>query len=85
MRLVLERILPPRKDRPVAFALPEIHSSADAAKGAAALADAVAAGDLTPGEAVEIAKVLDVYIRSLATVELEERLSMLERELGTKR
>jgi len=33
LRLCLERILPPRKDRPVSFALPKIESAADAGKG----------------------------------------------------
>ena len=41
MRLVLERILPPRKDRPVNFALPKLEVAADAVKASAALAEAV--------------------------------------------
>ena len=31
LRLCLDRILPPRKDRPVSFTLPEINSAQDAA------------------------------------------------------
>jgi hypothetical protein len=33
LRLCLERILPPRKDRPVSFALPKIESAADGFRG----------------------------------------------------
>jgi hypothetical protein len=43
LRLCLDRIAPPRKDRPVLFELPPVSSAADAAKAAAALLEAVAA------------------------------------------
>ncbi len=49
----MERIAPPRKDRPVLFSLPRL-DSADAKTAAAALLKAVAEGDLTPGEANEL-------------------------------
>src|SRR3954451_22474122 len=41
MKLCLERIYPPRKDRPVTFPLPQITNPHDAAKIAAAVAQAV--------------------------------------------
>ena len=47
LRLCLERILPPRRERPAHFALPELRSPADAAAAIAAIAAAVADGDLT--------------------------------------
>jgi hypothetical protein len=78
LRLCLERILPPRKDRPVAFELPAIDTAADTARAAAALARAVAEGEVTPGEAVEIAKVIDIYVRALTAHEFEARLAALE-------
>ena len=53
LRVCLDRIAPPRKDRPVFFELPPVASAADAAKAAAALLEAVADGDLTPAEASE--------------------------------
>jgi Family of unknown function (DUF5681) len=53
LRVCLDRIAPPRKDRPVLFELPPVASAADAAKAAAALLEAVAVGDLTPAEASE--------------------------------
>jgi hypothetical protein len=48
MRFVMDRIMPLRKDRPVLFALPKLKTPADAVKATAALAGAVASGDLTP-------------------------------------
>jgi hypothetical protein len=48
LRLLLDRILPPRRDRPVAFSLPALTAPRDAATALAAVVDAVAAGNLTP-------------------------------------
>src|SRR4051812_30098578 len=52
-RALLDRLVPARKDRPVAFALPTLHTAADAAQALAALTVAVASGTLTPSEATE--------------------------------
>jgi hypothetical protein len=73
LRLCLERIYPVRKDRPVAFPLPPITSARDAADIAAAVAQAVAAGHITPSEAAEIGKVIDTYVRAYQTAELVDR------------
>jgi len=73
LRICLERICPVRKDRPVTFALPPITSPRDAADIAAAVAEAVAAGHITPSEAAEIGKVIDVYVRAYQTAELNDR------------
>lgn len=78
LRLCLERIVPPRKDRPVAFELPEIESAADAAKAARAVARAVAEGDLTPEEGNGIAKMLESVSKTIETSELEARIAALE-------
>src|SRR5262245_4945736 len=43
LRLCLDRIVPPRKECPVTFALPPLRNVADAAGGMAAIAAAVAA------------------------------------------
>src|SRR5690349_6709266 len=51
LRLCLDRLLPALKDRSVAFALPEITTTADVVKASAALLQAVASGELTPSEA----------------------------------
>lgn len=78
LRLCLERIAPPRKDVPVTFALPSMTTAADAAKGAAAVLAAVAAGDLTPTEGAHIMGLIETYRRTLETTELEARLAALE-------
>src|SRR5215211_737744 len=56
LRLCLDRICPPRKDRPVRFDLPTLKTAADAVEAASAIIGAVSHGDLTPSEAAELGK-----------------------------
>ncbi|MCW1994815.1 DUF5681 domain-containing protein [Bradyrhizobium diazoefficiens] len=79
LRLCLDRIMPPRKDRPVTFTLPEIKSAQDAAAVVSAILAAVASGELTPSDAAEIGKLIDSYVKAFETAELAERLERLER------
>jgi uncharacterized protein DUF5681 len=79
LRLCLDRILPPRKDRPVYFTLPEVKSAQDAAALASAVLSAVAVGELTPADAAEVGKLIDSYVKAYETAELAERLERLER------
>jgi hypothetical protein len=79
LRLCLDRILPPRKDRPVSFTLPPINSVQDAAAIVSSVLAAVAAGEITPTDAAEVGKLIDSYVKAYETAELAERLERLER------
>lgn len=61
LRLCLERILPPRRERPAPFAMPPLKERRDAREAYAAVVEGVAAGDLTPGEGATIARLLAGY------------------------
>ena len=78
MRLCLERVIAPRRDRPVHFDLPPIADVADVAKAMAAITAAVAEGAITPGEGAEVAKVVDAYLRALEASDFDQRLKALE-------
>jgi hypothetical protein len=82
LRLCLERIAPPRKDRPSPLPLPQLGTARDAVAASAALLQAVAEGDLTPMEAGELSKLVANHIEALKTTELEERLAALEAEVS---
>jgi hypothetical protein len=84
LRLCIERILPARKYRPVAFDMPHIETVADSVKAAAAIASAVADGDVTPMEAAELSKVVDGYTRAVETADLAARLDRLEQHTQKK-
>ena len=78
LRLCMERIVPPRKDRPVSIALPPMETAEDLSKALGSLATAMAEGEVTPGEAEKIAAVLEIKRRAIETQELERRIANLE-------
>ncbi|MFY9833552.1 MAG: hypothetical protein WAK66_12675, partial [Methylocystis sp.] len=78
LRLCLERIIPPRRDRPLSFLLPVITSADDAAKLMASILSAVATGDVTPSEASDVARLVEAFTKVLETAEFERRLDVLE-------
>jgi hypothetical protein len=78
LKLCLERILPPRRERPVAFNMPVLRSAGDAAAAMAAITEAVAAGAVTLGEAAELAKLVEGFVKALEAGEFEDRLQLLE-------
>ena len=78
MRLCLERILPPCRERTVKFALPPIESAADIAPAMKAVAAALADGIITPGEGEAIARIVDTFVRAIETRDFEQRLKFVE-------
>jgi len=78
LKLCLERILAPRRERVVRFALPPIDSAADIARAMGAVAAAVADGALTPGEASALAQLVDTFVRAIETSDFDRRLQSLE-------
>jgi hypothetical protein len=78
LRLCLERIIPPRKDRPVAFKFPGMETAADAVQATAAIVKAVSNGALTPAEAAELSKVIEAFTKAIEMHQIQERLDKLE-------
>src|SRR6516162_166960 len=78
LRLCFDRILPPRRERPVHFKLPRLQTAGDAAQALAAITDAVAAAEITLGEAAELAKLVEAFVRALEATEFDERLRSIE-------
>jgi hypothetical protein len=78
MRLCLERILAPCRERTVKFALPPIESSRDIAATMKAVTSALAGGAITPGEAGTIAAIVDTFVRAIETSDFDRRLQELE-------
>jgi hypothetical protein len=77
---VLSRIWPIRKGRPISLELPKIDTAADLVAGLGRVADAVAAGDITPDEGQAVSAVLETKRRAIETLELETRIVALEKE-----
>jgi Family of unknown function (DUF5681) len=83
LRLCLDRILPPRRERPMAFALLRLKSPNDAAQAMAVIAAGLASGDITSSEAAELANVVDAFTRVLAASDFDTRIAALEQKRGT--
>jgi len=82
LRLCLERLVPPRKDRPISFPLPKIESAAECSELTASLLTAVAAGDLTPEEGNVVASLMEKHVRIRETSDFEARLKAIEERIG---
>ena len=67
MRLCIERLLPPCRERTVKFLLPPIESVGDISAAMQAVTSALAKGDITPGEAATIAAVVESFARAIET------------------
>lgn len=78
LRLCLERLLPPRKERPLAITLPKVGAADDLPKLTAALLSAVGCGELTPGEAAALSALVANHGKALELTELEKRITVLE-------
>jgi hypothetical protein len=82
LKLCVERILAPRRLERVRFNIPPLATPEDAAKALAAIAEAVAEGDLAPAEADNLSLVVDRFVHALEAQEFERRLAALESDMG---
>ena len=78
--VILSRVWPARKSRPVALNLPAMESAADVVKALSVVAASMASGEITPEEAQAVAAVLEGKRRAVETVALEARIAALEQE-----
>jgi hypothetical protein len=89
MRLCMERLLPPCRERTVEFSLPPIEgvltgeasgpSPHEVSLAMNAVTSALACGEITPGEAETIARVVDTFVRAIQTTKKEgSRLNLLQ-------
>ena len=81
-RLVLERICPVRKGRPVRLELPAIETARDLSVALSAILGAMGQGEITPEEAAVVASVVEAKRKAIEIVELEARISALEAARG---
>jgi hypothetical protein len=80
IRLVVDRLAPAGKERPIDFELPALNTPADAVTASAAIAAVVSAGDLSPLEATRLSSVVQAYVQALEAHEWEKRIAKIERD-----
>lgn len=77
-RLVLERLAPPMRERPITLDLPATDTANGISTAQAAILQAAADGELLPGEAATLAGILESRRKAFETQELESRITALE-------
>ncbi len=80
LRMCLDRIIPPRRQRRVELPVPEVASVADLGTAMAAITNAAAHGTITPSEAAELARVVEIFVRAVEASDFDRRLRALEAE-----
>ena len=78
VEMLLDRIWPVRRGRPVEVNAPPIRKIADLVPAGAAVTSAVLSGDLSPEEGAAAARVLMAQNRMIRTVDIDQRLRVLE-------
>jgi Family of unknown function (DUF5681) len=83
MRLCMERMLAPKRERPVAIDLPAIETPADARKAIAVVFAVLAAGGLTITEATRLIGLIQRVLRLVGQIEKMESADREERQAET--
>ncbi|MFZ0106736.1 MAG: DUF5681 domain-containing protein [Thiobacillus sp.] len=79
-KLVLERLAPPLRERPISIELPDTSTTAGVSKAQQVIIEAVGKGELLPGEGSTLAALVESRRRALETEDLERRLNDLEEQ-----
>ncbi len=77
-RMVLDRVVPPIKERPISLDLPFLDGVESVAEAHSRIVAAVAAGELLPSEGHSLAALLESRVRVAEATKLERLLRELE-------
>lgn len=80
-KLCLERGMPIMKGRRVHFTMPQVETIDDISKAFGALFQALAGGDLTPDELVQLGNALTSHRTTMEASDVEKRLAAIEAKL----
>ena len=80
-KMILERFLPPRKDRAIEIELPPIETFEDVLDTVGFIVNAVGTGKITPSEGELLVRTIESYAKALEIFEFESRLKTVEENL----
>lgn len=81
-KIILDRLIPPAKERPVNVDLPDTQTAEGVSAAQSAILQAVAGGDLMLGEATTLSAIVESKRRAIETQELSDRITQLESKNG---
>ena len=80
LRLCMERIVPPARERPLTIKIPDTSTAAGINEAADAILQYVAKGVLMPAEGTILANIVERRRVALETQQLDERITALEKK-----
>ena len=83
LRLCLDRLLAPRRDRAAPLKLPPVEDAGGLAGAMAAITAAAGNGEISSTEAGRWARLVAVFLNALDAYDYEQRLHALEKRLST--
>lgn len=81
-KIILDRILPARKDRLININLPLVKNSDDAIEALRLICHAVGNGEITPLEGESLSKMIEIQIKGLELHDYEKRLQNISEVLS---
>lgn len=78
IKIVLDRILPPKKEALICIDLPVIKVGSDILEAVGRVAEAVCQGKISPSEGEMLTRIIDRQARAIEMNEFEKRLKSLE-------
>jgi hypothetical protein len=82
MKMVLDRTMPPRRERSVIIDLPALQTASDAVQSMALITEAVGMGDISPSEGEALSRIIDTYVKAIEAHDYERRLNILENSVS---
>jgi hypothetical protein len=84
VKLILDKLLPNRRERSIDLKVPRVKGAQDLPQALEAVMQAVATGELTPGEGQALTTMLEGYRKGLEFTTIEARLRALEERPNAK-
>ena len=80
LRMLLDRVWPVRRHRPLEIAAPEIKRTHDLLPAMAGVTNAIFAGEATSEESAAAAGVLKAHLKAIEIIDHEDRITVLEEQ-----
>lgn len=81
MKICMDRLMPPLREDPIHVTIPKITSADDCTKAQAAVLNAVAAGDMLPGEGQVLSGLINAQRLAYETTHLAKQLADIQSDL----
>jgi len=78
IKIVMDRILPPKKEIPITIDLPTMKTSTDILEAVSQVTLAICCGKITPSDGETLTRIIERQAKAIELTEFEQRLKNLE-------